>query len=60
MNQYKITLQIKNHLHKPEREFRYHTCKNPKEAWDFAREVCANWNKTHKVHNAIIIGVAKH
>ena len=60
MHQYKITLQIKNHSLKPERIHKYHTCKSLKEAWDFARDECREYNKTHKIHNAVITGVAKH
>jgi len=58
MQQYRIILTIENHTLKPKKIYKWHTCKNIKEAWEFAREICANYNKSHK-RVAVITGVGK-
>lgn len=58
MAQYRIILLIDNHTYKPKRIYRYKTVSSLKEAWDFAHDVCREWNKTHK-SNAVIVGVGR-
>jgi len=58
MQQYRITLQIKNGHIKPERIHKWRTCKSLKEAWEHAHQICREYNKTHD-HNAVITGVCR-
>jgi hypothetical protein len=58
MQQYRIILTIENHTHKPKKVYKWHSCKSLKEAWDFAREACREYNKTHK-HVAVVTGVGR-
>ena len=59
MKQYKVTLKVDNHTHKPRRIYKYTTVGNLKEAWDFAHKVCSDYNKSHKT-KAAIVGVSIH
>jgi hypothetical protein len=58
-NEYQITLTIEYSTIKPKRIRYYRRASNHKEAWDIARELCSDYNKSHKAHNAIITGVGK-
>jgi hypothetical protein len=58
MQTYRVILTIDGHTHKPKKVYKWHNCKSLKEAWEFAREVCAEYNKQHKWKCAIT-GVGK-
>jgi hypothetical protein len=58
MHQYKVTLTIKNHSIKPKKIYKYKTLWDIGQAWEFAREVCREYNKNHKTI-AVITGVGK-
>lgn len=57
-HKYKITLTVKNHLHKPVKIHKYKTLWGIGQAWDYAREECRKYNKSHK-GVAVVTGVAK-
>lgn len=59
MHQYKVTLTIKGHTLQPKRIYKYKTLHDIGQAWDFAREVCSEYNASHK-SVAVITGVARH
>jgi hypothetical protein len=56
--EYHITLTIEYNTHKPKRIHKYRRASSHKEAWEIARELCAEYNREHK-HNAVITGVGK-
>jgi hypothetical protein len=58
MQGYKITLTVSNHTLRPKKIYKYKTVVDIGQAWDFAREICKDYNKNHK-SVAVITGVAK-
>jgi hypothetical protein len=56
--EFKITLTVNNHRLKPTKIHIYKTLWGIGQAWDYARELCAEYNKNHK-SIAVITGVAK-